>query len=223
MLIKWLNFLNNQNIIFATGSISRINLLKEMGLKFESKTSDFPEDLEKTNAKDYVEKTSLRKFEEFLDKNQDLNLDILITADTIIEHEGKILEKPQDENEIYKWLSSYSNSLVVCYTSVVIGIIRKSENSEGLIKNEVYKSVQFTNSTIIFFDQITKEMISYYINTGEPFNRAGGFAIQGLGRLFIKKIEGCFYNVIGFPIHEFGSKFSKLLEDTFGDVNINNI
>jgi len=222
MIIKWLNFLNNKNTIFATGSNARINLLKEMGLKFESKTSDFPEDLEKINAKDYVEKTSRRKFEEFLEKNQNLNFDILITADTIIEHDCKILEKPQDENEIYKWFSSYSNSFVLCYTSVVIGILRKSEKSEGLVKNEVIRSVQFTNTTSIFFDQITNEMIRYYIDTGEPFNRAGGFAIQGLGRLFIKKIEGCFYNVVGFPIHEFASKFSKLLEDTFGDVNINN-
>lgn len=219
MFVRWLNFLKNKKIILASGSKQRINLLNEMGLEFESKPSDFPENLEKTSAKEYVSQTSLKKFEEFILNNHNLNFDILITADTIVEHDGRILEKPQNESQIYEWLLSYSNGKVICYTSVVIGIVNQKEITDGLFKNEVINSIQFTNMTDIYFDEITKEMIYDYISTGEPFNRAGGFAIQGLGRFFIKKIDGCYYNVVGFPIQEFSKRFVKILEETYGELN----
>lgn len=218
MLLRWLNFLKDRKIILASGSKQRINLLKEMGLVFESKTSDFPENLEKTNPKDYVEKTSFKKFEEFLKHSKDLEIDILITADTIVEHEGKILEKPENKSDIYEWFEEYSKGMVICHTSVVIAIINNQNKSENLDKKEILNSIQFTNSTEVYFDEITKEMVSDYIETGEPFNKAGGFAIQGLGRVFIKKINGCYYNVVGFPIQEFAVRFTKLLEETYGKI-----
>jgi septum formation protein len=212
MYTRWINFVNQKKIVLASGSQQRIKILKDLGLEFESKTSDFPEDLEKTNAREYVEKTSFKKFFEFFKNNLSLDIDILITADTICENsDGTILEKPKDENDIYDWFRKYSNNKIVCYTSVVIGMIDKNTK-------QILKYNQFTNKTDVYFDEITDEMIYDYIKSGEPFNRAGGFAIQGIGRCLIKKIDGCYYNVVGFPIQEFTKSFVKLLKEVYGDI-----
>jgi septum formation protein len=211
MYTRWLPFINNKNVILASGSQQRKQLISELGINFTSKTSDFPENLEKTSPKEYVNNTCYKKFEQFLESNADIEIDILITADTIVVHNNIIIEKPNNEQDIYDWFSKYSKDKVTVYTSVVIGLITKSENV-----NKVVNFYQFINETFIYFSEITKEMIEDYIETGEPFGRAGGFGIQGYGKTFIEKIEGCYYNVVGFPVHDFVKHLLRLLEETFG-------
>jgi septum formation protein len=213
MYTRWLTFLKNKKIILASGSVQRKQLLSDLGLEFTIKTSDFPENLEKTDPKEYVGKTCLGKFEQFLETNSDLDFDILITADTIIEHNGTILEKPNNDSDIYEWFHRYSEDKVVCFTSVVVGIIKK--NSQG--KNEILQKIHFTTQSFVHFTKINDEMISDYIQTGEPYNRAGAFAIQGVGRVFIKKIEGCYFNIVGFPVQEFAENFVVLLKEVYGE------
>jgi septum formation protein len=218
MYTRWLPFINSKNVILASGSQQRKLTLSELGIKFESKPSEFPEDLPKTTPRDYVQNTCFKKFEEFLLKNTDMNIDILISADTIVVHNATILEKPNDDSEIYNWLSKYSNDKVTVHTSVVIGFIKK-ENGE----HKIIKSNQFITSTLIYFSEISEEMICDYIKTGEPYNKAGGFAIQGYGKTFIEKIEGCYYNVTGFPVQEFTKKLVDLLEEIYGKKGYNNV
>lgn len=214
MYTRWLPMINSQKVILASGSPQRLNMLTDLGIKFEAKPSNFAENLVKTNPKEYVEKTCMRKFEEFLKDHSDMKIDILITADTIIEQDGSILEKPQNEEDIYTWFRNYSNHTVTCYTSVVIGIVQK-ELIFG--KNLLTYSKQFTTESKVTFDEITDDMISDYIKTGEPYQRAGGFAIQGVGKCLIKRIEGCYFNVVGFPVNDFSRNLVGLLKERFGE------
>jgi septum formation protein len=206
MYTRWLPLLNKSKIILASGSAQRQKFLSELGFIFEINPSDFPENLEKTNPKDYVKQTSEKKFEYFIEKNKELSFDILITADTIIEHNGIILEKPQDEKDVNEWLQKYSNDKVVCYTSVVVGVIR-----DGKVKSR-----QFINQTDVYFDDLDSEIISDYIKTGQYIGKAGGFSIQGLAKTFIKKIDGCYDNVVGFPVNDFIKNLLILLKEVYG-------
>ena len=214
MITRWLSFLNEKKIILASGSLQRRVLLQDLGLKFEVKTSDFEENLEKSNPDDYVSQTCYKKLEKFLEDNKDLSLDMIITADTIIEKDGKIYEKPKNKEEIYEWFSIYSNNSVNCSTSTCIAIIKKDSN--GI--NRIFKYTQFITKTVVHFGELSQEIIQDYINSGEPFNKAGGFGIQGLGRTLIKKVEGCYFNVIGLPAYDFAYYFVKLLEDCYGKI-----
>jgi septum formation protein len=206
MYTRWLPLLNKSKIILASGSAQRQKFLSELGFIFEINPSDFPENLEKTNPKDYVKQTSEKKFEYFIEKNKELSFDILITADTIIEHNGIILEKPQDEKDVNEWLQKYSNDKVVCYTSVVVGVIR-----DGKVKSR-----QFISQTDVYFDDLDSEIISDYIKTGQYIGKAGGFSIQGLAKTFIKKIDGCYDNVVGFPVNDFIKNLLILLKEVYG-------
>lgn len=217
MYKRWIPLLQNKKVILASGSPRRIELLSGMGIDFTSKVSDFPEDLSKEGVQPnaYVRETSLKKFEFFIQNNPTLDFDILITADTVVEFEGKILEKPKDADEVRQWFKLYSENKVRCYTCTVIGVIKKNEDNT----NQIVKSVDFTVQTDVYFDKLSDEVIEDYIKTGEPFGKAGGFAIQGDGKYLIKKIDGCFYNVIGFPVHEFAKHLDKLLSDYYGHVH----
>jgi septum formation protein len=212
MITRWLSFLNDKKIILASGSLQRRVLLQDLGLKFEVKTSDFEENLEKTNPDNYVSQTCFKKLEKFVEDNIELLVDIIITADTIIEKDGKIYEKPKNKEECIEWFSIYSNNSVNCSTSTCIAIIGKDSNN----LNSILKYSQFITKTVVHFGNLTQDIILDYLESGEPFNKAGGFGIQGLGRTLIKKIEGCYFNVIGLPAFDFTYYLIKLLEEVYG-------
>lgn len=207
MFTRWLPILNKSKIILASGSEQRKKILSDLGLTFEINPSDFPENLEKIAPKDYVKQTCEKKFEYFLEKNKNLYFDILITADTIIEHNGVILEKPESEKDVYEWFHKYSNDKVLCYTSVVIAILKD---------NKLYCR-QFVTQTDVYFDVLEDDLISDYIKTKEYIGKAGGFSIQGIGKTFIKKINGCYDNVVGFPVNEFTKTLISLLKEVYGE------
>ena len=208
MITRWLPFLNTKKIILASGSLQRKLILEDLGLQFQIKTSDFEENLEKTNSDEYVTNTCYKKLEKFIIDNKTLEIDIIIAADTIVEKNGKIYEKPRDKDEIMEWFSLFSNNYVICTTSVCIAIIKKDND-----KNEIFKFTQFLTKSIVYFGDLSKDIILDYIDSGEPFNKAGGFAIQGLARTLIKKIDGCYYNVMGFPAYDFAINLIKFLEE----------
>ena len=75
------------------------------------------------------------------------------------------------------------------------------------------KKRQFLTETSINFSKIDNESIKSYIDSGEPFNKAGGFGIQGIGSILIKEIQGCFYNVVGFPVNNFFMNLNEMLDE----------
>ncbi len=208
MVFKFIEYLNSKKLVLGTTSAPRKKVFSDLGIIYQVIASNFEENLEKTDPQSYVSNTSLRKFEEIIENNHENDFDILITCDTIVVHNNKILEKPQNDEEVFQWFKNYSDNFVSCFTSVVIGLIYK--NSEN--KNTVKDKIQFLTESKVLFDEINEELIQSYIDTKEPFNKAGGFGIQGLGSVFIKGIEGCYYNIVGFPVHNFFKNLKLLVE-----------
>lgn len=129
--------------------------------------------------------------------------DIVIGADTIVVNDGVILGKPNDEGEAYKMLKNLSSKS----HKVITGISILSQ-SKGV------KIIDY-ESTIVKFRELSDRQIKNYILTKEPLDKAGSYGIQGLGAVFVEKIDGCYFNVVGLPL----SKLDNLLRKFF-DYNI---
>ena len=123
--------------------------------------------------------------------------DIVLAADTVVALDNHILGKPQDEAQAQKMLRLLSNRVHQVYTGYCI--LKQNRCEIGV------------SCTSVEFYPLSDEDIESYIATGEPFDKAGGYGIQSLGSLLVRKIDGDFYNVVGLPIAE----ISRLLR-TFG-------
>ncbi|MGN1202566.1 MAG: Maf family protein, partial [Eubacterium sp.] len=120
-------------------------------------------------------------------------IDTIIGADTVVAVGGKILGKPKDRNDAFEMLKMLSGK----YHSVFTGVT--------VIKPECTDT--FSVETRVKFFDLTDKEINSYIDTGEPFDKAGGYGIQGKGSLLVEKIDGDYFNVVGLPI----SKLNKYL------------
>ena len=127
----------------------------------------------------------------------------IISADTIVYLDENILGKPKNKSEAIEYLSLLSGNQHKVYTGVAI------INADKKI-NKV-----FFDMTLVYFNKLTKQEIEYYINNYHPFDKAGGYGIQDWSKVFIKKIDGCFYNVVGFPL----PKFYKLFNNQFNFID----
>ena len=125
-----------------------------------------------------------------------------------IEQGNKILEKPKSKEECKAWFKEYSGNKVIAYTYMVIGVI--DENKKCIAKRN------FLSTTYVNFDILSEECIDDYINTDEPYDKAGGFGIQANAKSLITGIEGDFYNVVGFPVNAFTKNLTSLLEEVYG-------
>ncbi|MBN1367680.1 MAG: septum formation inhibitor Maf [Dehalococcoidales bacterium] len=188
-----------KKIILASGSPRRKELLEKIGLKFEVEAGDIEEDLNVgLPPRELAEKLSLQKAQAAAEKYPDA---IIIAADTIGVFEGKIIGKPHAATEAKKMLSMLSGKSHLVITGYTI------------IDTETRKTVTKSIETKVYFRKLTKAEIDAYVKTGEPLDKAGAYAIQGLGALIVEKIEGDYYNVIGLPLsslteslREFGVK-----------------
>ena len=153
-----------------------------------------------------------------LDKIQEFNskgefADIIIVADTIISIADKeIIEKPRDKQhayEILKKLSDVGSHEVL--TSVWIAFLKKSDVGDGQYILEIRQRENILDRTRVFFSPLSDEVIHAYIESGEPFGKAGGYGIQGQAATFIHRIEGCYYSVWGLPLAQFCTKLREML------------
>ena len=113
--------------------------------------------------------------------------DILITSDTIVWHNNKALGKPGTEQEAFEMLKSMSNQTHEVITSVCFKTIRSEKT--------------VNNTTKVTFKEFSDEEIWYYVHHFNPMDKAGAYGIQDdFGAVFIKKINGCYYNVVGLPL-----------------------
>lgn len=206
MYSSLLSSLHSKHIILASGSPRRRDLLSSLGIPFTVQTSSFPENLSKSllSPVEYVEQTCLNKFNHFLKHNKTTPCDILITADSIVEFNNEILEKPQNASECKKWFLQYSNNTVLAHTFMVLGLI---SGDSTCVKME-----KFLTTTKVFFDDLDEALIDEYINTSEPYDKAGGFGIQGTAKVMIRGIEGDYYNVMGLPVNGFMKHLKELLK-----------
>lgn len=181
--------------ILASKSIRRKEILRKINLEFEVFNSRLIEKNIPNNYKNpgtYCKKLAIMKSKLIAKKFPD---HYIIGADTIVVFKNKILSKPLNKKEALNHLNLLSNNRHIVYTGVAL--INLSQN--------INKS--FIEKTIVYFNKLNNNEINNYVTKFKPYDKAGGYAIQEYSNVFVKKINGCFYNVVGFPL----PKFYKLL------------
>lgn len=188
-------------IILASASPRRRELLGNMGLTFTVKVSKADEDGVDTQVPPeiYVQELALLKASAVAKTVIDNKNAIIISADTIVVNDGKILGKPKDEGDAKEMLASLSGKTHSVYTGFCV--MRLSDAFT------VCKNVR----TDVVFKNLTEEKIKRYIDTGEPMDKAGSYGIQGLGAMLVDRIEGDYFNVVGLPV----SELADVLETEF--------
>ncbi|CEP79384.1 Maf family protein [Paraclostridium sordellii] len=188
------------NIILASGSPRRREILANTNAKFDVLTSDVDERIFK-----FEEPTQLvlrLAFEKCMDIAINNPESLVIGADTIVVLDNEILGKPKNEDEAFEMLSKLSNREHQVITGMSIVNIESNK-----------KIVDYTISNVKF-KNLTDQDIRDYISTGECLDKAGSYGIQGYGALLVKEIQGDYFNIVGLPI----SKLSDILKANF---NIN--
>jgi len=175
-----------KEIVLASASPRRKEILDITGLKFIVDTTGYKENMDYNLTPHKLAKfLSLEKAKAVRHKYKSA---LIIAADTFIVHDDKLLGKPYSENAARMMLRSLSGSKHSVITGFTI-----IDTASGKIATRFVE-------TRVFFRKITKHEIESYIKSGEPMDKAGAYAIQGLGALFIKKIEGDYFNVMGLPL-----------------------
>lgn len=188
--------LESYNIILASGSPRRQEFLRELKIPFsiQLKNTDetYPNHLQSSDIAEYLAKLKAEPFIDELKSN-----DILITADTIVWLDGKSLAKAANHQEAVEMLEELSGK-----THEVI--------SACCITTKEFQKV-FHEITKVKFKELSKEEIEFYVTNYQPFDKAGSYGIQEwIGYIGIEKIEGSFFNVMGFPIYKFYKTLSEL-------------
>lgn len=180
------------HIILASGSPRRKELLTQIGLTFDVRISSCEETITKDIPSDIVVELSDLKASDIAS-----NLSVsekedcyVIGADTIVAIDNHILGKPADTAEAYSMLESLSDACHQVYTGVTL--IR--------FKNGIAHKKSFFEKTDVYFYPLTSDKINAYISTGDCMDKAGAYGIQGYAAAFVKKIDGCYNNVVGLPI-----------------------
>ena len=173
----------NINIILGSQSPRRKELLKLMGLDFKVKkinvNENFSQNLSATKAAVFLSKKKANAYS--IKKN-----DLLICADTIVYSDKKILGKPSTKKQAAIMLQALSNKKHFVVTGVTIKMINKE--------------VSFYERSTVYFNKLSRQEINFYIENYNALDKAGGYGIQDwIGIIGIKKISGCYYNVMGLP------------------------
>ena len=171
-------------LLLASQSPRRKELLSQLGYQFETVSIDvdesYPAELLPENIAEYVSNKKAAAFD--VDSDE-----ILLTSDTIVALDQKILLKPKNEDDAFEMLKELSGKTHQVYTAFTI----KTKDSE----------ISKTSKTDVEFSEISDEEIKFYIQNFKPFDKAGSYGIQEwLGMSKIKNISGSFYSVMGFPV-----------------------
>ncbi len=195
--------------ILASASRRRIDLLSLLGLRFEIMPSNVDEKfMEGETPRDHV----LRLSEEKAKMASALNPEAWVMgADTIVIINGDVLGKPRTPDEAKEMLGKLSGQMHTVFTGFTV--VRKS--ADILIRDAVESSVRFR--------EIPEDEMAWYIRSQEPYDKAGGYAVQGMGAFFIKEIYGSYTNVMGLPLCEVVDVLKRIgaIDFTGGSSGIN--
>jgi septum formation protein len=191
--------LEGYNLILASASPRRRQLLADCGLnftlaeKFECDES-FPADMPACEVAQYLSKIKSNAY-----PNELADSDIVLTADTVVIAEDKILGKPADKTEAMAMLSMLSARKHIVTTGVTIRSKRLSHS--------------FSVTSTVSFRALSNEEIDYYIETYKPYDKAGAYGIQEwIGYVAIEGIEGSFFNVMGLPVQRLYIELTELIK-----------
>lgn len=187
-----------KRIILASQSPRRRELLTQIGLKFEVIPSTVEEVNTSTNSVEVVQELAQQKARDVAEvAGREMAKDslLVIGADTIVVYEGKILGKPGDKEDAVRMLTMLQGKEHSVYTGV------------ALLSGE--QEIVFAEETRVQMCPMTPEEILWYVNTGEPMDKAGAYGIQGLCARFIRQIQGDYNNVVGLPVGRIYQELKK--------------
>ena len=175
-----------KTIILASASPRRKELLEKIGLIFKVEPSNYEEDMPlRLEPHEFARKLSLEKARAVAVRRTN---SIVIAADTFVVFDGRILGKPHTERDAREMLQTISGN----YHSVITGF--------SIIDTGTNKILSKSVETKVYIKALTSAEIESYAKSGEPLDKAGAYAIQGLGSVFVEKIDGDYYNVVGLPL-----------------------
>ncbi|XP_072937236.1 dTTP/UTP pyrophosphatase [Epargyreus clarus] len=204
MLQPVMNVLKQKNIVLASGSPRRKELIENIGLKVKLCASLFEEDLDPKkfgSFSEFVEETALQKVLEVDGRLQSQGdpPDMVIGADTMVTLDGEMFGKPTTEQEAFIMLSRLAGRKHTVYTGVVV------KRCEEVVK--------FTEKTDVVFGKLDEQQIRAYIASGEPMDKAGGYGIQGIGGTFVERVEGDYFTVVGLPLYRLCSVIYDMFKE----------
>jgi septum formation protein len=187
--------INRRKIVLASESPRRADLLSKIGLEFEVIPTHIPETrFPDLSPLENVLCLSRKKVREAAGRVSD---GLIIGADTIVVLDNEIIGKPEDSNQAFNMLKKLSGRVHEVITAfTLLDQITGFEISDYEI-------------TRVHFNQLDDEEIWDYISSCKPYDKAGSYGIQDKSATFVKKVEGCFYNVVGFPLSRFWSRVKE--------------
>uniref|UniRef100_A0A8C7CBW4 Acetylserotonin O-methyltransferase-like n=1 Tax=Oncorhynchus kisutch TaxID=8019 RepID=A0A8C7CBW4_ONCKI len=210
--------LTGKLVVLASASPRRLEILTNVGLRFEVVPSWFKETLDKRLFKtphEYAVETAKQKALEvkqiytfeclwFLNFGYYFLYTVLVVffSQTV---DGLILEKPVDKQDAYRMLSRLSGKEHSVFTGVAIILCHEKEDEEI-----DYQVIDFYEETKVKFADLSDDLLWEYINSGEPMDKAGGYGIQALGGMLVEYVHGDFLNVVGFPLNQFCKKLGLI-------------
>ena len=204
-------------IILASASPRRSELLQQAGLHFTVIPSQAEEVITSTHPAQVVEELSLQKAQEVADRvrngnalpetegtaeAQTIERIVVIGADTVVAADHRILGKPADYTQAKEMITLLQGNIHQVYTGVTLIVI--DQNSE-------IRTRTFHECTDVDVYPMTEDEVEEYISTPEPYDKAGAYGIQGSFGIYIRGIHGCYYNVVGLPIARLVHKLKDIL------------
>lgn len=175
-----------KSLILASGSPRRAHLLRQVGLTFQVMATGVEERYNGKGPVEFAEHISTEKARAAASKVDDA---IILAADTIVVLENRIIGKPRDESDAVKMLTDLSGRMHEVISAYTI----YDRPSDTVMTNH--------ELTRVWFRDLDQDEIGAYIATGSPFDKAGSYGIQDdFGAVFVSRIEGCYYNVVGLPL-----------------------
>lgn len=190
--------LGTKKIILASKSPRRASLLKDMDVEFTIEVREvdesYPSTLATNRVAEYIANQKAKAFDDIKEN------EIVLFSDTVVVNNHSVLGKPNTPTEAFEMLKGLSGKEHTVYSAVCI----KTNNN----------LISFTDSTQVFFNEMSDEVINYYIDRKQPFDKAGAYGIQEwIGMTMIEKIEGSYFTVMGLPTSLLYQKLVQLLND----------
>ncbi len=197
MLFSLINGLEKIDVILASTSPRRYEILKTLGLEFIVIDSKIKEEISVENGPEANALLNTKKKALTVAKKYPGSL--VVAADTVVAIDDKIMGKPENEAQAFEMLSLLSGKAHQVYTAFGLVFGKYERENFDCVKTDVY------------FRKLSEDEVWAYINTGEPFDKAGAYGIQGQGAVLVERVDGCYYNVVGFPLSRFFQKLDSFL------------
>lgn len=208
-----------QRNVLASGSPRRREILNSIGLSMEIVTSNFIEDLDKdkfSHPCEYVKENAKQKavevWKRLSTRDVDARPDLVIGADTVVTFDEMIYEKPRDSDDAFRMLSKLSGQKHTVFTGVALVTPAPPDQTSGDSSDD-FVVTTFHEGTDVVMTELSENLIRKYIETGEPYDKAGGYAIQGIGGSLIEGIRGDYFNVMGLPLHRLCKELYHMFSD----------